>query len=1265
MSTRDDAGPQTEKYHLLTDLPDLRNVGLLACDLETRDDRLREEKGTGWPFRQGYICGASIAYRAEDGIQTGYISLRHPDSPNIDPEQFYQWVKDHFASDTRFLFHNLAYDCGWLRTEGGIRMPPSERLEDTLALAAIVDENRHSFSLDALCAWRGLPGKATNALEQAARAYGLPKKEEVMANLWQLPASIVAPYAQQDAAATLALFESLNPILDQEGTRAAYRLEMDLMPVTQEMRLRGIRIDVPKAEQARDYLLAKRDAALAELAGHLGFAVCMDDLNRNEWRSEIFGKYGIPVPKTEKGNDSFTAGKLGWMPKYDHWLPQLIVRADRYHDAGSKFVQGYIIDHVVDGRIHAEIHSHRSDAGGARSSRFSYSNPPLQQMPGHDPELTPLIRGVFLPEEGEELAQIDYAQQEYRLIVMYAAQHKLQGAQEALDRYKSDPNTDFHQFVAGMTGLTRQNAKSVNFAKSYGAGPTKFGEMTGRSEKEARELIAQYDAKLPFVAELLKKCQAAVERTGYITLLDGCRRHWNQYAMAGIAWTKGTGPCPMDVAERRIADPEHRWFGRPKSHLYKAGTFKAMNGLVQGSGARQAKWWMLAAYREGVVPLLQMHDALILSVTSPEQAEHVAKIGCEIMPLTVPMRADIGYGRNWGEAEHTWDELQEIIAAGDQGSTVTMVPMETTAAPFDIAKIEAPAEPRGEPYGQVPNVEPPMKKSPTEPPSPPKGAPKRKKKKATIEAPASTVTGDNYRHATPGSEEAQEAEEPTATDDAKLYEPIRQMLLHRGYVQTKSWGYVLPGTAEPLYYEDRYELQPGILPGPGRDKKECRFRYPNGDGQEYSGTGTRRIPYNWPAILAAGPGATLYITEGPNKSGELIARGRLATAAAYHSWKSPECRSALAGMHIIYLEDHDYPDKDGQRKAELFSKNAEIELSGVASSFKIIRAIALWENLGRQGDPPHGWDVKDWLIQGGNVRALDEIAQETPDRIGVVEPIDLWGLIDPPPLQRGWLPAVIENFAFDEGRQMGVEPTALAMSALVVCAGAITDEITLQMKRYDHHWRESARIWGGLIGVPSTKKTPAMRRAEKALRQLETELARRHASEMEAYKKLPEEEQELIEEPRQQRIIIKDVTTEGVQEVFRHWAGPRGLYCSQDEIAGWFGAMDRYNSTRGLTDRAFWMEMYNGGAYPVDRIKRGSFIIENLSANVLGGIQPDRIRDIAKDTVDDGLIQRLIPASHAGGRRRRQGNDRSWSNVRHAHPLPLRAATSPRAPEVL
>ena len=452
---------------------------------------------------------------------------------------------------------------------------------------------------------------------------------------------------------TLELFEKLNPILDREGTRDAYRLEVDLLPMVLEMRRRGIRIDQDAAEQARDLLLTKRDAALAEISEQHGAPVGMDEINGRKWKEKTFEQYGITFPRTEKGNPSFSAGKSGWMATHPHWLPQGIAIANKYEAAGTKFLEGHILKHIVGGRIHAEIHPFRADEGGTRSSRFSYSNPPLQQMPVRDKELGPLIRSVFLPEEGEIWCKPDQAQQEFRWLVGCAAKLGLRGSAEAVATYRDNPDADFHAMVAEMTGLDRDAAKSVNFAKIYGAGVKKLAEMTGKPVAETQAIVTQYDRKLPFVAKLAVVAQETAVRVGYTELYDGARRHWNQYEVVGI-YAKGAGPCGIEEAQRRIADPEHAWFGRRPS---LAKTYTALNAMIQGSAARHTKLWMRACYREGIVPMLQMHDALDTSVTSREQGELIARLGEEAVKLEVPMRVDVKYGRSWGDAKHTWEEL--------------------------------------------------------------------------------------------------------------------------------------------------------------------------------------------------------------------------------------------------------------------------------------------------------------------------------------------------------------------------------------------------------------------------------------------------------------------------------------------------------------------------------------------------------------------------------------------------------------------------------
>ena len=104
-------------------LPDLRNVGIIALDSEEKDDGISAGLGSAWPWGGGYVCGVSIAWRANGAVQSLYAPLAHPDSQNFDREQVRCWLRDLFMSSTRIVTHNGLFDYGWLNAEFGIAMP--------------------------------------------------------------------------------------------------------------------------------------------------------------------------------------------------------------------------------------------------------------------------------------------------------------------------------------------------------------------------------------------------------------------------------------------------------------------------------------------------------------------------------------------------------------------------------------------------------------------------------------------------------------------------------------------------------------------------------------------------------------------------------------------------------------------------------------------------------------------------------------------------------------------------------------------------------------------------------------------------------------------------------------------------------------------------------------------------------------------------------------------------------------------------------------
>jgi DNA polymerase I-like protein with 3'-5' exonuclease and polymerase domains len=624
-------------------LPDLRGIRIIACDVETEDMGLARGIGPGWAMGISRLVGASFAWDEVEKKQV-YLSVGHPDSDNLDIRS---WLSDLFRQEeTLFVFFNASYDLGNIQSNYDI--PPPRNLVDTAAMAAIVDENRFSYSLDDIARDYGLPGKDETLLNAALKERGLKGK----GLLHRLPAHLVAPYAEQDARTTLDLYHILKEELERENTTAAAQLESELIPLILEMRKRGIRIDANRAEQAVTHFAAKRDEVLSELGHKLAAPVDMAAIRSPRWLSSTFQKEQVAFPYTEKGNPSFEAK---WMKKSEHWLPRLIVQAKQFEDASSKFFGNYVLKFANRGRIHPTINQFHSEDGGTRSHRFSYSAPPLQQAPARDGELAPAFRGVFLPEPGERWMAADYSQQEYRLMVHYAELRNKPGARAAGELYRNDPTTDFHDMVAQMTGLPRKRAKDTNFAKAYGAGIAQFSEMTGMTPDEAKATMLQYDTRLPFIKSLSDECTRRAEDTGQIRLLDGALCHFPLWESA--VWGTPGMPTTRERAVAKTRNPADPWYNQ---RLKRAWAYKALNRLIQGSAARQVKIAMRNCWHEGLVPLIQVHDELGFSLQQQNQALRIQEIMMHAVELTVPMKVDMEFGHSWGDSMkgHKWEEVE-------------------------------------------------------------------------------------------------------------------------------------------------------------------------------------------------------------------------------------------------------------------------------------------------------------------------------------------------------------------------------------------------------------------------------------------------------------------------------------------------------------------------------------------------------------------------------------------------------------------------------
>jgi hypothetical protein len=331
------------------------------------------------------------------------------------------------------------------------------------------------------------------------------------------------------------------------------------------------------------------------------------------------------------------------------------------------------------------------------------------------------------------------------------------------------------------------------------------------------------------------------------------------------------------------------------------------------------------------------------------------------------------------DAEATRDEIPSEAPRGNGAGAPPPEPPHGNGASAALGPDDSSVESNGDEADAAPGPDPPP-----EPEPPPKSDGHGRAEDAEARG--------NYRFS-----------EPPEGGPKKPYGPTRAHLLGSGYQLERTFDYALPG-GRVLYREDRYVLRPGLTPSKERTRKTCRFWHVV-DGRDFNGTGPRdeRIIYGWQAILETDPAACVHITEGAYKASALIAKGLLATAVAYHRWND-RCINALRGTHLIYHEDHDLPDANGIRHAKTFSADARTKLAPVAASFRIVPALHLWKNLGLAAAPPHGWDVKDWLDDGGDATTLEALCREIPAEGTELDAWDAGELLCAgPPKPRQWL----------------------------------------------------------------------------------------------------------------------------------------------------------------------------------------------------------------------------------------------------------------------
>lgn len=579
------------------DFPDLTRFAVFAFDTET----------TGLNAQAGdHVFGFSIS--TPDGRDYYWDIRREPKAV--------RWF-NHAMNTYRgvIVCHNLAFD--YIMSHHTDLHFDIKQGFCTSVVACLVNEHEHAYSLDYLASRYTKAKKQGDALykEMAAVLGGRATKNVQMKQIADAPVEIVAPYAKADTRATLELYFYQQEQIRIQKLNSIVEFERSLTPVLLKSQMHGVRVDIDGAQRAVGKMTQQIEPLQRHLDEMAGFACNpqpskdMEKLFKPEWRDgKWWANDGTPLRETPAGKFSLDAAALRTM---NHPAAKAILHLRSLIKTRDTFLVGHVLESAVDGRVYPSINQAKGETAGTGTGRLSYTTPALQQIPDRDKAVAEIIKSVFLPDEGHVWVDADMASFEVRIFA------HLIGTPEIVKAYRENPETDFHQFVADLTGLPRNasyggepNAKTLNLAMIFNQGNGSTAESLGmpwswesfvpRDSKDGKEItykkasdaaidvINQYHRNILGVKELAEGCKSTAESRGYIFTRNG----------------------------------RHLRF--PKGHK----SYKASGLLIQSTAADENKrnWLLIDEALKGTDAkmLLNTHDSYSMSMP-PDEAEKLAR----------------------------------------------------------------------------------------------------------------------------------------------------------------------------------------------------------------------------------------------------------------------------------------------------------------------------------------------------------------------------------------------------------------------------------------------------------------------------------------------------------------------------------------------------------------------------------------------------------------------------------------------------------------
>lgn len=517
----------------------------------------------------------------------------------------------------RLIAHNAKYD-SMINVMNGIKDECCNIIADTLIMIHLVDP-----VLDKQLEKRVAEdfGYTKPTFEQIiTEHYGLKRKKHWHDIDWAkegdelLP--LLAGYAGEDTYWETQVYYKYKELLDKDGWQILHKIEMPLVKILRDAKIRGVLIDVPLL---KDFGKRAQEALEQAVDNIYEEAGCVFNLNSPKQKQEVFfEKLKLPIISyTKSGQPSTDSASAEEWAAMGYAIGDALVAYSEL----QKLLSGYIntIPELVDDEnvLRGDLNS-----CGTRTGRFASSNPNLQNQPNnHDFP----IRDAFIPRPGYCFINYDYSQLELRVMAHMSKDEKF----THIFLTGGDPHGD----VAKRCGITRKQAKVMNFGVLYGMGPDKYERTFGVTNERARQMIDDYHRTYDGFARWKTNTENFAKKHGYVKNLFGRKRVLSEAAKSSFS----------DTFDKR------KYFGELR---------QSVNTIIQGTGADIVKLATVAMCKEfeerGLDAhfLLQVHDEVLIEARI-DQALEIEKVVIDCMEnttkLDVPLLADGKILAKWGE----------------------------------------------------------------------------------------------------------------------------------------------------------------------------------------------------------------------------------------------------------------------------------------------------------------------------------------------------------------------------------------------------------------------------------------------------------------------------------------------------------------------------------------------------------------------------------------------------------------------------------------